>query len=534
MKKGLLSLVLLLIMAAVLFAAGGQEAAPVPEKNRVVVALGSTTGETLRFWTAFNWEMLDASLQSLVGNDPETGEFVPTSLAESWSHNDSMTEWTFKLREGVQFHHGWGEVTAKDVVHSYELHVGPGSVIPNIEQLRAKKVEILDRYTVRFTYEQPNPNYLFLHGGRTLLFIYSKAQFDAEGLDGYDRQLVGTGQYEFVERSPGRILFKRVDNHYSGIVPDFEELEIRYVPEPGQRLAMLRTGDVDIAQLPPELHNEAEKANLLLIPSKQATTHTAIAFNGLYFRENDPAFRGDLPWADVRIRRAINHAINRDELNQLLYNGRAKTLPLFSMKLGHEGYDPTIADRFEEMYGYNPEKAKALMKEAGYPEAFKNPTITLVTTNFPGQPEFALQTEYIEQALRAVGFKTEIREIDHATVGSIGRSRQSYHMNPIRNAPVRPSETAFRTYNAGTSSYGGWEDDTIYSYLQELIRTTNVQERERIAKAAFNHLFEVYAQVPLFETFAYAVVNPKTIADWTFPGVTSSGVGQWHLIQAAK
>ena len=532
MKSFFRVMVLCFFIAGVVFA-GGQRDVSGTQRERVVVALSATTGETHRFWTAFNWEMLDPAMQPLVGHDPETGEFLPNSLAESWSYNDDLTEWTFKLREGVQFHHGWGEVTAADVLHSYNLSISEDSVIPNIEQLKAEKVEVLDKYTIRFTYKNPNPDYLFLHGGRTLMFVYSKAQYDKEGLEGYDKTLVGTGPFEFVERTPGRILYKRVENHYSGVIPNFKELEIRYIPEDGQRMAMLLTGEVDIAKLPPELHNDAEGSNLILIKSKQPTTHTAVAFNGLYFRDQDPAFK-ELPWGDIRIREAIVHAINRDELNDVLYNSRATPLPLFTMKYGHEGYDETILDRVDEKYGYDPDRSKELMKEAGYPENFTDPVIPLVTTNFPGQPEFPLQMEYIEQALRQVGFHTEIREIDHATVGSIGRSRKSYHLNPIRNSPVRPTEIAFRTYNAGTSSYGGWEDDIIYSYLQQLLGTRDYEERGEIAKEAFNHLFNTYAQIPLFEVSSIVVANPKTIEGWTFPGVTSSGVSHWNYIKVLE
>ena len=179
-------------------------AALAQETDRVVVALTPSGGETNRFWAATStWHALGQSLEGLVAHDPVTGEYNGDGLATSWEHNDDFTEWTFNLREGVQFHCGHGEFTAEDVVHSYELHTADASVIPAADQLRGAEVEILDPYTVRFTYEQPRTNFLYLHGGHSIMMIYSKAQFDQEGLEGYDERFAGTGPYQFVSREPG-------------------------------------------------------------------------------------------------------------------------------------------------------------------------------------------------------------------------------------------------------------------------------------------------------------------------------------------
>ena len=202
---------------------GALAAGPVPaaaETDRVVAALISPGAESNRFWaSSLSWHMLDPALEGLVAQDPVTGDYTGDGLAVSWEHNPDFSEWTFKLREGVEFHYGYGEFTAADVIHSYMLHTGEDAVVPGIAQLRGARVEAVDDHTVRFVYDSPRVEKLFLHGGRTVMKIYSKKQFDAEGLEGYDERIAGTGHYRFVSRSPGRVLYERVENHYSGLTP---------------------------------------------------------------------------------------------------------------------------------------------------------------------------------------------------------------------------------------------------------------------------------------------------------------------------
>ena len=522
------------LLVALAFAVSGA-AKSAAQTDRVVLAINPPTAETNRFWAGGDWSSVGQALETLVDNDPLTGAYTNTALAESWSHNDDFTEWTFRLHEGVQFHYGYGEVTAEDVVHSYELHTGEDVTLTAVDQLRGAEVTALDRYTVRFRYPDPRQDFLFLQAQRGSMYIYSKQQFEEEGLEGYDRRFAGSGHYRFVERSPGRILYEQIEDHRSGVVPDFQEMELRLIAEPATKLAMLLAGEAHIADLPRELMPDVTAGGMEIIQSKNPTMQTDIVFNGLYCTSGDPACRPDLPWADVRVREAINRALNREEMVEVLFDGRAEPLVRFAMKEGHEGYDPTLAARFEDMYGYDPERARALLEEAGYPEAFPDPVIPLVATEIPGQPELGAQTELVQVYLEAVGLQTEIREIDHASMGALGRGRAAYVLNPIRNAPIRPTEIAFRAfYTTSGGPYQGWEDDWTQDMIDRLIKARDVGERNELGRQVFNYLFEQYNDIPLFEVYTEIAVNPEMVADWTFPGVTSAGIGHWHLIEAAR
>ena len=418
----------------------------------------------------------------------------------------------------------------------YALSAGDDSVIPAADQLRGAEVEVLDKYTVRFDYEKPRTNLLYLHGAHSIMQIYSKKQFDEEGLEGYDRRFAGTGHYQFVSREPGRILYERFEDHYSGQVPEFKELEVRFVAEPATKLAMLLAEEAHIADISRELMPEALAAGMSTAESTLPSIQTDLVFNGLYCESHDDRCRKELPWYDVRIREAINRAINREEMLGVLFPSGGYALHArYTMVKGNEGHDPDLEERFKAEYGYDPELARQLMWHAGYPDAFEDPTIPIVLTPMAGMPEVPLQQEMVYQYLTQVGFQAEIVELDYARVRALGRERKLYMINPGRNAPPRPTEVAFRAFytNPG-GGLQGWEDDWTATHVEELINTIDSEKRDRIARKIQNYLFEQYVDIPLFDGFTQVAINPKYVAGWQFPGVTSAGYGHWHLIRAAR
>ncbi len=508
----------------------------VAETGRVVVAISPPSAETNLYWATPGDFSLQPSMQSLVGHDPETGIYDNSALAESWEANDDFTEWTFQLKPEAEWHFDWGPVTAEDVVHSYELHTQEGAIIIGMGLLQGAEVSADDTHTVTFHLPEPRPNFLFAHGGRGTMLLYSKAQYDAEGIEGYLTRPAGTGLWAYVERRVGEgLVFRRVEDHWSGERTDFEELEIRFVAEPGTKLAMILSGEAHIADLPREVQGDALDAGHNVVASRRPSMHTFFLFNGLYCTTGDEACRPELPWADVRVREAINRAIDREAMLDVLYDGRAGVLAQIAMYEPHEGFVPELVERFEEMYGYDPERARDLLDEAGYPDAFDDPTIPLVMMVLPGNPEFATMTELLQVQLADIGLQAEIREMDFASLGAMGRAREAYLLNPLRNAPIRPTEVGLRNFYATDGTpYAGFEHDTIQALIRDLGDALDPDERHRIAGEAFTWLFETYSDIPIAAIHTELVTNPEVVRDWAFPGVASIGVSHWHLIQAAR
>ena len=502
--------------------------------ERVVIALDPPTVESNLFWHGIGERM--PSMYALVGQDPITGEYDNSELAAEWSANDGFTEWTFRLHEDAQFHFDWGPVTAHDVVHSYELHVGPDSTIVAIEHLRAKEVEALDDHTVVFRFDDPRTDYAFHHAGRGAMVVYSKAQYDEEGVDGYHAMPAGTAPYQFKERRMGEgVIFERAPDHWQGIEPDFAELYIRWAGEPATKLALLLAGEAHIVDLPREIQGEALAAGKEIIASQNPAMHTGAVFKGVYNRTGDEAHNPDLPWGDIRIREAMNRALDREQMIEILYDGRAEPVVRWGMHPPHEGYVAELEERFEAEYGYDPERAKELLAEAGYPDAFPDPVVPIVVTTLTGNPEFGTMAELLQVYFEEIGLQTEMREMDWAALGTLSRARQDYVIAPIRNAPIRPTEAGIvNFFTTRGTPYGGFEDDQIEELANALQNAIDPDEREQIAREAWTYLFEVYADMPLAAVHAEVTVDPTVVAGWTFPGVTTNSVGHYHLIEAAN
>ena len=236
-------------------------AGPVQAAERLVIAIDPPTTETNRFWvTSGGFGGIDPAFQRLIGNDLKTGAYDTSGLAARWQASADFKEWTFEIKPEAEFHFGWGPVTAADIELSHALHSAPDSTLTGVQSLRGATVEIVDDKTIRFRFAEPRLDFDFANAGRGSLYIYSKKQHDAEGLAGYDRRPAGTGPYRYVERSPGRILFERVENHWGGVTPDFPELELRFTTEGATKLAMLLSGEAHAANLPRELQGEAVAA----------------------------------------------------------------------------------------------------------------------------------------------------------------------------------------------------------------------------------------------------------------------------------
>jgi len=504
-------------------------------QKRVTVVMDPSASQTNLAWATGGAFDLDAVYQRLIGNDSETGEYDNSALAESWEVNEDFTLWTFRLKPEAEWHDGWGPVTAADVAHSYEIQTGPDTLATGVASLRGGEVEIIDEHTISFTFDEPQMDFDFANAGRGSMYIYSKAQFDEQGVDGYHEQPAGTGHFRFVERESGRVLLETVEDHWSGFTPPFDELELRFTLEPATKLAMLLSGEADIAVIPRELLGDATDAGMEVVTSVQPSKQVVVMPDGLYMKEGDPAFNPELPWTDVRIREAMNRALNRDEIFEALYDGQATRLVRYGMHETHEGFVPELEERFDAEYGYDPERARQLLEEAGYPDAFGEPVIPIVSTVSPGSPEYPAMAELIQVYFEAAGFQTEIIEMDWASLGALGRGRESYVIHPVQNAPIRPSNVALtNTFLEEGSTYHGYEDDELTAIVEEMARTIDPEKREALMREAFIYAFENHTDMPMVSLHHPVAINPETIRTWTYPGVTSNGLSHWHLIEPAN
>ena len=284
-------------------------------------------------------------------------EVVP-ELAESWQQVDERT-YIFTLRKGPRFHNG-EPVTIDDVVFTFERVFKPNPVNGKISPRRGllgpvTEVEKINDSQVRFTLANPFPPFLqaLVH-----FQIVPKNYIQKVGSDVFNQKPIGAGPFKFVRADLGQeVLMERFEEYYGGspYLPPVEPARVKFaifkpMPEPTTRVAALLAGEVSIVQaVPADLVDRLRKSKSVQILAVEGTRAYQIELNN-----KNP------PFNDIRVRKAINYAINWDEIISNVYNGYGYRLASCFLPSGF-GYNPEL-----KPYLHNPEKAKALLREAGY------------------------------------------------------------------------------------------------------------------------------------------------------------------------
>ena len=529
-----LPLFLVLLLAWTATSAGTPASASEPKVQRLIF-VSAGFNESNRFWTIARPQHLqfDPFLETLLDLDPKTGDYIPR-LAERWESSPDKKEWTFYLRKGVPFHFGYGEFTAKDVVHSHSLMLREEAIATLVGFWRnAEEVKAVDDYTVVFRMKSPAATMPYAASRSADLRIVSKAQWDKEGIEGFDKRPAGTGSYRYVNRQLGQsISFERVDNHWRGEQPAFKELEIRIAREDSTRLALLLTGEAHVVDLPRELQGEALNRGMKIISSSLPSEWLSVYFGGMYFTPGDPKFKADVPWTDRRVRQAMNMAVNRTELIDNLFKDKGSPMYVSGFAPFLEGWNPEWAKRFDQLYGYNPAKAKALLKEAGYPS--KTLHVKLLQYTEPGEAELPQVAEAVASYFTDVGIQATLEPIDVAKVGSMRRAKEMGCCMEPNIIGLRPTEEWIRTAHYSKTNGHQFEDAFIEKKYEELAKTVDPKDRERVAREIGDHLFEEFSTIPLLSIYNEVAVNPKVVADWTYPGPGAGRSTHFYLLKATQ
>ncbi|MCF6459953.1 glutathione ABC transporter substrate-binding protein [Clostridium sp. Cult3] len=305
-------------------------------------------------------------------------------LAESWEQIDDRT-WEFKLREGVKFHNG-EELKASDVKFTLDRMKDSPEVAHIIGAVES--VEVKDDYAVIIKTEEPFAPILS-HLAHTAASILNEKAVTEAG-DDYQNSPVGTGPYKFVSHDAGdKVTLERFDEYY-GDPAKVKTLIFRNVPEGTNRTIGLETGEVDIAYdiEPIDLDKVRDNKKLQLIEEPSLST-SYIGFN-----------TKKAPFDDIRVRKALNYAINVDEIIEVvLENAGTKATGPINDKVF--GYNNDLKG-----YEYDPDKAKDLLAEAGYADGFK----TSIWTN--DNPVRVRIAEIVQAQLKEVGVDAKIEEVE--------------------------------------------------------------------------------------------------------------------------
>jgi peptide/nickel transport system substrate-binding protein len=454
--------------------ASAQDATPVAGGSLNVALYGEPTALNFQTMTGIpSYQVTRSIFDPLARWDSSTGELTPY-LATAWSQ-ESETAWVFTLREGVQFHKGYGEVTAEDVAFSYN-NIIENKLAQNWAMSFITNVEAVDTYSVRFNLSAPYAAFPIVSISGPI-GILSKKAYDELGGDVFARQPVGAGPFELNEWVAGdRIALKKFDQYWQDGQPYLDELIFRIVPDPFIRQSLLLSGEVDFTDIPDYREVGAiQEAEGMAIQVSDGWGWDYLSFNTTV-----------APTDNKLVRQAISYAIDRQELVDTIYFGYAApadqpiptTFPAGKPDLLWRY--PATADQ---------EKAKALLAEAGAADGVKLSVITYDAEHL------RRELQIIGEQLRQVGIELEITQADRPTyneaVNNIGAGMPYNAEFGYISLIGADEDTALYWFqHKDTLRWHGWDDTEKDDLLDQARISQDRAERTELYTRVLDKMLE--------------------------------------------
>ena len=451
-------------------------------------------------------------------------EFVP-QLAESWTMSPDAKTWKFKLRQGVQFHKGYGEVTADDVVFTIDRlrdpkQAGSSKVLyQNVAGVTAD-----DKYTATITLKQPDP--LLLSGviQDYSCVILSKKAVTEKGAN-YQRDPVGTGAYQFVslDPDPSKGIMMTANPNYFGGAPNIKNLNVQYILDTTARTLALLNGDVHM------IEGVRAPGWVPSMQKKSPNLKFDVAAPGSLFTLTFNLKRK--PLDDLRVRQAFAYAIDRDVIAKAMAPISRRTYGLNPPGFpGGYTADQVPADL---RYPFDPDKAKKLLADAGFANGL---TIDCFTSQ---REDYSSVMLIVQELMRNVGVNLNMQVIDHTTfhandakdMNALPQNSSAYP--PVPTLPLSDNLSKFAevksdgTGGANYSHYGvvmpGIDDLIAKAYAEP-----DFDKRIAIVQKAEQQVMRDLPTIPI-STNGYLIVrDPKVDLGYQ----VQSGYAYWRLDKA--
>src|SRR5262245_34621822 len=438
---------------------------------------------------------------------PLPGQKMGNSLAESWKESADGLTYEFRLRRGLKFHNG-DPVTADDVKFSFERYRGAGH---RAFQERVRQVDILDPLTVRFELKEPWPDFLTFYGTSATAagIVVPKKYLTQVGDDGFKKHPIGAGPFKCVRHKPGVEVVLEANAGYWRHTPHVKRLTMKSVPETTTRAAMLRSGETDIAIA---LDGE-DAATVRRDPRLQLVTARGAGIHWIEFADQwDPKS----PWADKRLRLAVNHALDRKAINETACLGfcppTGVIVPRF-MDFALQAEPPT----------YDPQKAKQLLAEAGYPNGLDAGDLVPI-------PPFFATAEAAVNNLNAAGIRVKMRPTERATFYSNWQQKKlrGLFLTAAGNSGNAASRVAEFIYSKGGYAYGGYPD--IDDLFFQQARERDVKKREVLLHRIQQLTIDRVMFAPIMDLRALMGIGPR-LADHTINSLHLVPFPSWEDVR---
>ena len=424
----------------------------------------------------------------LVELNPKNLRFVP-ALAENWYNPNNIT-WNFHLRKGVKFHNG-NNFTAQDV--KFTIDFLRNFSFYNSTLFSLSEVNILDNYTIEMKTKEPNPILLY---DLLLVNILSK-EYINEIDETNETWPIGTGPYKLVEYAPGEhITLERFDEYWKGI-PEIKRVNVIIMKNHEEVKNALIEGEVNIAYIPFEYVEEISNTQELVVKTVSTPNVVYLSFD---FRVNDSyGFKKSKnPVSDVRIRKAMYHAINIDTLIEKISNISAK-VPLSQFVTPYLfGHNPNI-----ERLPYDKEKAVELMRDAGYANGF---TIEL---DCPDSNRSIDLVKEIAHQLAEINITVKINPLpDFEYFSKLYYKNTSFYITGFNSLNAEGTielliHTSDMDENIGIWNYGNYSNPEVDRLYEIICYTMEPDTRKELIQQVFAIAMDDVAWIPLYSSKAF-------------------------------
>lgn len=515
--KRLLAVLLVLTMVASLIACGSKTAnVDTPEQAAGEAQQETQEEKILRYGVSmspgsidptnlkdiFSYEMVRQSYNGLTDRTPE-GKTIP-GLAKSWETTDNGKTYHFELEKGVKFHSG-NELKASDVKFTFEYGLDPtrdsgsSSYLSNVvgaqEIIDGKSKElsgfkIINDYEFTIEFTQPEiyfPDYCSVES----LYIVEQAAVEGKGENWWETMSAGTGPYKLAEfKMDEKTVFEANKDYFKGS-PAIDRLEFIVVSEDETAMMMYENGELDVIAAPwGQLDTIIADEKL----SKELIEHPIADMS--YLGMNQDLYK---PFKDIKVRQAISMVISQEDIAKKILQDTA--YPLYgAIPVGFSVYDKNLKTE------YNPEKARELLKEAGYDKSNPLPPITLY---YPGMDED--NAVYIgEQLKNELGWDVKLESPDRSALLSdlLDKKLAFYIFGSTASYGDARAILYTAFHGEGRRNFSNYQNPEYDNLLNEAATISSQDERGKLYLDAEKVLVDDFAFVPMYTDKEYLLIKP--------------------------
>ncbi|MBI2857909.1 MAG: ABC transporter substrate-binding protein [Chloroflexi bacterium] len=445
------------------------------------------------------------------------------SIAESWEMAPDALSWVFRIRKDVKFHNG-DQLTAKDVKYSLDRYSSDQAFYSYLRNA-IKSVDIIDDFTVRVNTKGPQPQLLVSLGAESAsayALIMPASYIEKNGLPYFEQHPIGTGPFKFVSHAPADAIEYEANTSYWGQVPAYKKLMVVQMPEEATRVAAMKTGALDVIDVSMDSAISLERSGF------KTTTMSYMPIGFQFYHVFQPPAAGK-PTADIRVRQALSYAVNREEIMRTLFNSKAQ--PGFAPHLGEKSMyidSARWAKYVSELFRFDLDKSKQLLKEAGYSNGFN---VKLYSFSMAGGPFLPQLNQVLQGYWNAIGVKAEIVPSDWGSfsasrwigsgktrtpnpdlVGAISAMRNQERADPIQSL-------SHATDSNGSWSAFGTSKPDVDKLMASARGALSDKERGQFVDEVVKIEIDSFVWIPIARVPQLAVLGPGV--DIQFPPMAS-------------